>query len=62
MESESEGLKAKAEEAKGELDALADLQALKAEVAFNSALAGRQAGGAWHVVGQRLKDTHTPWL
>ena len=40
MESESEALRAKAEEGKAELDALADLQNLKAEVAFNSALAG----------------------
>jgi len=40
VEAEAEGLKAKAEEAKEELDKLADLQNLKAEVAFNSALAG----------------------
>lgn len=39
VQSEAEGLKAKAEEAKEELDRLADLQNLKAEVAFNSALA-----------------------
>ncbi|PRW51121.1 hypothetical protein C2E21_5514 [Chlorella sorokiniana] len=39
VEEEAEGLKAKAEEAKEELDKLADLQNLRAEVAFNSALA-----------------------
>lgn len=41
VEEEAEGLKAKAEEAKEELDKLADLQNLRAEVAFNSALAGK---------------------
>lgn len=39
VQGEAEGLRAKAEEAKEELDKLADLQNLKAEVAFNSALA-----------------------
>lgn len=42
VQSEAEGLKAKAEEAKEELDRLADLQNLKAEVAFNSAMAGER--------------------
>lgn len=42
VQGEAEGLRAKAEEAKEELDKLADLQNLKAEVAFNSALAGRR--------------------
>lgn len=55
MAAEAEGLKAKAEEAKEELDKLADLQNLKAEVAFNSALAGApahtRAGGAVGVGG-----------
>jgi hypothetical protein len=40
VEQEAEGLRSKAEEAKEELDRLADLQNLRAEVAFNSALAG----------------------
>lgn len=47
MAAEAEGLKAKAEEAKEELDKLADLQNLKAEVAFNSALAGAPAQTSW---------------
>ena len=56
VEAEAEGLKAKAEEAKEELDRLADLQNLKAEVAFNSALAGGQpvcgsGAAAWWLSG-----------
>lgn len=39
VEEEAEGLRSKAEAAKEELDKLADLQTLRAEVAFNSALA-----------------------
>lgn len=45
MEEEAEGLRSKAEAAKEELDKLADLQTLRAEVAFNSALAGGWLGG-----------------
>jgi hypothetical protein len=46
VEEEAEGLRAKAEEGKAELDKLADLQKLRADVAFNSALAGLWAGWA----------------
>ena len=46
MEAEADNLRAKAEEGKAELDKLADLQNLRAEVAFNSALAGEGRGGA----------------
>jgi hypothetical protein len=46
VEAEADNLRAKAEEGKAELDKLADLQNLRAEVAFNSALAGEGWGGA----------------
>ena len=54
VEEEAEGLRAKAEDAKAELDKLADLQNLRAEVAFNSALAG--GGGArWEAPACRVR-------
>ena len=56
---EAEGLKAKAEEAKEELEKLADLQNLKAEVAFNSALAGGWVGG-WGARRRSTTRLHPP--